>query len=648
MESQTIYQITCFLKQGINFYIGCNGSGLYKWNQETGIIVHEMMPADEPGFSRNIWNIRAGKKDTLWLGTGWGLYWYDPKSKKYGRLKQPHSALLDRVAITTQFTDSYGLVWMGLGIGNGLTVLDPVTNKYTHYKNRPGEYPYRYPYAIAEDSDSNLWFVSDNTLNLVKWDRRTNRFNIVNVNANGREGWDDIYIDKEDRIWIGVLGLGLAYYDIKNPEQGLRYIHRQAFTDCWGRIAEDKNGRLWLTSYNGPVYYDRGSGQIIKYRIAESLFDLTVRAPFLVDSVSGKFYVGYFKKIVSFTPEEIKKTDVPLPLYITALNIAGKSVIVPKNRKLKVGVNQNDLIVSFTGINLSDGNDNRYAYRISGENWIDLGKQKQIRFAKLKPGRYNLEIRGARLGEEWSPVTEHLQITVTPPFTQTVWFYLIIISTILLLIYGWHRHQLNQFMQLQRVRSEISGDLHDELGSRLSSLSYMSLIAQKKFPENKELSAMLEKINQNSMKVSASLREIIWGINPELDKLSRLVPYLRQYAAETLELRGIEFLNIPGDIPAHFRLKKDARRDLELIFKEMIHNILKHSQAKKAMMQVSHDKKTVTIKVQDDGIGFDLSDNAAGNGLYNMKQRAMRHRWLFNISSAKSAGTTIVIKLKIT
>jgi len=359
--------------------------------------------------------------------------------------------------------------------------------------------------------------------------------------------------------------------------------------------------------------------------------------------------VPFFRRVVSFNPQALKDIRPPMKVILTGVTVMDRLVPVPPMRQLRLNPDQNDITISFSGINLSDGIQNQYSYRIGSGKWISLGMQRKVRFARLAPGKYDLQIRGARNNEDWSPDIANLRIIVKPPFTSTIWFILICVVMAVMLVYFWYRYRLAQVLKIQKIRENISRDLHDELGSRLTSIGYLSLIAQNKSDGNLLLSEMLQKINESSVDASSSMREIIAEINPELDKLNTLIPGLIQYTASILEIKGITLYSQVDTIPPSAKLSLYKRRDFKMIFMETVNNIIKHSDASKVGIRLKYERKIIYLTIEDDGKGFSTIDNrGSGNGLKNMKARAASHDWKLNLSSAEGKGTILNLRVKIT
>lgn len=636
-------------KDGL-FYIGTDGKGIYEWNMQTGTFVNFRL--DENGKRDNwcnyVWNLRNGKGDTLWTGTQIGLLWFNTKNKTSGRITTAHNPLLDTAAITTQFTDSRGWVWMGLGMGNGVCIFNPHDNSYRVIPSGAGNYPYRYPIAIAEDSRGDVWFVNDNSLNLVKWDHHNEKFSVkkMDLPRAGTKAMEAVCIDKNDLLWFGIESMGLICYNIRTGKIEPDVTPEQSTLNGVRDIFPDRKGNIWIVSENLSRI------DLHKRRLQSYLNDYqngfqNLTAKFFFDTLSGNLWAASGSKMVYFKPDAVKTSEEQMPVLVTDLLMKGEDVPLTE-KQLKFGYKDNDLQISFTGINLKNGRENRYAYRINDGPWQDLQKERKIRLVSLAPGSYDVEVRGARQYADWSPQTAHVRFVITPPFTATIWFYLVLLAGGFAIFYLWYRLRIHHYLKMQKMRSQLSRDLHDELGSKLTTISYLSLGAQSRAGENKELTGILERINDYSMRISSSLREIIWTVNPRADNLNILMSRLTKFAAEMLELKDIDLDFSVAELPETLVLKPSERKDFEMIFREAITNITKHANARRVLVSVNRTGKKLTILIKDDGKGFAVAAGTHGYGISNMESRARAHHWKFEITSERDVGTTVTLEIKIT
>lgn len=194
--------------------------------------------------------------------------------------------------------------------------------------------------------------------------------------------------------------------------------------------------------------------------------------------------------------------------------------------------------------------------------------------------------------------------------------------------------------QLERLR--IAEDLHDDFGSGLSKISLLSETAKKRLsaPE-------LDKIATAAKELLLKMGEIVWALNYRNDTLTSLVAYVRRYTVGFFEDTDVRCLFRVPDLP-EVPLSGETRRNIFLVIKESLHNILKHAQASKVVLDFDYQNGELTVSIQDDGRGFDHTNpSAAGNGLRSMDHRMRACGGRLEVSSTLGQGTTIRLALPL-
>jgi signal transduction histidine kinase len=199
-------------------------------------------------------------------------------------------------------------------------------------------------------------------------------------------------------------------------------------------------------------------------------------------------------------------------------------------------------------------------------------------------------------------------------------------------------HRTRQLLKLQTLRNRIASDLHDDVGSTLSSISIFSELAKE---QSKEVIPALETIGENSRKMLESMADIVWTINPENDNFEKIISRMRSFAYELLGAKQIDFEFTADEAVGRLKLPMEVRKNLYLIFKEAITNMVKYAGAKKAYFAINATKNNLTMLIRDNGKGFDVNHPVEGNGLKNMKKRAEEIGAKLLIESEAGLGTTI-------
>ncbi len=224
------------------------------------------------------------------------------------------------------------------------------------------------------------------------------------------------------------------------------------------------------------------------------------------------------------------------------------------------------------------------------------------------------------------------------------YFFLGGIALVLLLFFFIYRsYRARQELRLHDIRNRIAGDLHDDIGSTLNSISIYSEVAKKKGDNYDEA---LEMIGEASRKVIEAMSDIVWSINAENDNFEKIIFRMTSHAYNLSRASKIEFTFHADETLNEKKLSLEERRNFYLIFKEAVNNLVKYSKATHASIDLTNENNYIKLRIRDDGVGFDTSKQNAGNGLKNMKRRAEEMKAEFVIDSQVGEGTRVELILK--
>jgi len=274
--------------------------------------------------------------------------------------------------------------------------------------------------------------------------------------------------------------------------------------------------------------------------------------------------------------------------------------------------------------------------------WNKIEGEPELNFSKISPGNYQLLIRAGNGFGDYSKEVTTFRISIIPPFTQTIWFIILIILVIAAILYGIYRYRLLQIKKLQIIRNNIASDLHDDIGSTLNSISIYSEVAKQQ--AEKEIPA-LDLIGINSRKIIESMSDIVWTINPENDSFEKIIIRMRSFAHQLLKAKKVEYTFEADEKLNSVALPMQVRKNFYLVFKEAITNLVKYSGASRVAISLNADNKTIILIIRDNGIGIPVNSETQGNGLMNMKRRAEEIHAHLNIISGNGEGTGIELTL---
>ena len=409
-------------------------------------------------------------------------------------------------------------------------------------------------------------------------------------------------------------------------------------------------GNIWIGNHEGLYCFNTSNNRLIRFTINDGLLSNNTVDRIFITNDKRELLVGHLQGINLVKIDEVlKRADAP-PLVINSFKIHQTEHQLDYSRLVKLRPSQNAFSVDFVALNYRKQDDNQYAYYLEGfeEDWNYIGSKHVAYYTNLSPGEYTLHMKAGDAFGNWNEDTLQMRIEVLPTFFQTVWFKIVVSLFIAGILYAFYRYRINQLLHLQQVRNRISADLHDELGSTLSGISIMGSLAKKGMADQRTSGALVDRIMEDVRQISGSLDDIVWNISPKNDSLSSLIARMTRYASELFEAKQIVFkFDIPerlGDI----KLSMEQRRNIYLIFKESVNNLAKYSKCSHAEVRIRLDKKTVSLIVKDDGVGFDPNAPTDRNGLRNLRERAQNLRGGIDIQSGFGKGTSIILEFPVT
>ena len=290
------------------------------------------------------------------------------------------------------------------------------------------------------------------------------------------------------------------------------------------------------------------------------------------------------------------------------------------NTVLKLGPGKHRIEFQYTALGFDAPERIRFRYRLEGldSDWVEAGNRRVAFYSYVPPGSYQFHVIACNADGLWNETGATLALTVSKFFWQTWWFLGLSVLTLLVLVVGVVRfavkrrlqrrlQQLEQERALERERTRIAQDLHDEMGAKLCRISFLSEDARRNHDVSSELQHQIVSISDASRDVLHSLDEIVWAVNPQNDTLEHVASYLGHYAQEYFQETGIECkVDIPERLPP-YPLSSQLRHHLLLAVHEAFTNALKHSHASQISVFVVYDGSALEIVVSDNGDGFNPS-----------------------------------------
>jgi signal transduction histidine kinase len=296
-----------------------------------------------------------------------------------------------------------------------------------------------------------------------------------------------------------------------------------------------------------------------------------------------------------------------------------------------------------------------FQYQLEGFDfgWIEAGMQHSISYSRLAAGDYTFRVRACNGDGVWNETGAALALSVMPFFWQTWWFRLVSIPLAALIVIFIVRHilirrirlrlrALEQETALERERSRIAKDIHDDLGGSLTQIKLLFELAQLKRQQPDKVDALGQEGLVATRRILKSLDEIVWAVNPRNDSLPHLIEYIGQFAVEFLNRANIRCrVDLPSN-PPDWDLSPEARHNLFLVVKEALNNIVRHAHAVEVWLRIKVVDEFLHITIEDDGRGFATApDNGSADGLINIQQRMRDIGGQSRIESQTGTGTRV-------
>jgi ligand-binding sensor domain-containing protein/two-component sensor histidine kinase len=627
-----------------------------------------------PPNARGLWTANTTFQDHTgewWFLTNEGLYRF-AASQNFGALEhqRPLATYTSRDGLKGDmmfhiFEDSKGDLWVCTNGERseqyGLSRWNRATGKFYTFSAAEGLPPDKSPSSFAEDRNGNLWFGFYDG-GLVRY--VGGRFVEFTTDDGLPPGLiTALHIDRQGRLWAGSSRGGLSRVDdtAASRPSFVNYTTDSGLASNNVRsITEDLYGNIYAGTARGIDKLSPDATRITHYSIKDGLAGDFVSSAFR--DRSGALWFGTPNGLSRLVPEADVSSPAPT-VWLGGLRIAGESSPVPELGgaeifDLELGPAQNNLQIDFFGIDFTAGETLRYQYMLEGadHDWNAPTEQRTVNYSNLAPGSYRYFVRAVNADGVTSRRPASVSFRVLSPVWRRWWFLTIAAILIGLAIYAADRYRVARLLDLERVRTRIATDLHDDIGASLSRMAVLSEVVKRQTEvDHRESADMLTEIADSARGLVDSMSDIVWSIDPRKDDLKNVVLRIRQFASDVLEARAIDWeFKAPEEI-ANVKLAPEQRRHLFLIFKEAINNAARHSESRSVSLDISLSHDRLVAEIRDDGRGFAIQpgeqlplNGRGGNGLRNMKARAAEIGGQLNIVSSPGGGTqlTLVVPLR--
>ena len=645
-------------------WFGTEGAGLYRFRDGNW----EHFTENSGVANLFVWCVAEDSEGHIWAGT-WGGGMFRQQGSQFivppglENVKVPMPAIL-------QATD--GVTW--IGTASGLIRYQNGAVKWYGEKDGLKVPDVR---CIVQNPDGTVWFgMLGGGLGRLK-NGRLDQF--LKSDGLSSDYVQCLHPGAEGALWIGSYGSGL---------DRLKDGHLAKITTAEGlpnnficAIEEDGQSNFWISSHGGifriseQALNDCADGKsatvsCLVYGKGDGLPSLQCSGglqPASCKLADGRICFTTGKGLVIVNPAETKVNRLPPPVLIEDIVAGGHSLAQNPDAKspLKIPPGLQRFEFHFTGLSFIAPEKMQFQYRLEGweKDWQNAASDKRVApYSYIPPGSYTFHVRACNSDGVWNQAGASVALIVLPHFWQTWWSralgVLAAIAAVAGIVLFITRRRMRRKLEVirrqqavERERTRIAKDIHDHLGANLTRISLLSQSAHGELENPAQAAAQLDRIYNTSRELTRSMDEIVWAVDPQHDTLDSLASYLGNFAQEYLVSLNIRCrLDMPLHLP-QWPITAEMRHNVFLAFKEALHNIVKHSDAREVSIHLETDNHGFQLAVRDNGKGFDphtvTPRPGRGNGLKNMRQRLLEIDGRCEINSSPGTGAEIIFFVNV-
>ncbi|MBI4906933.1 MAG: hypothetical protein HY820_25115 [Acidobacteria bacterium] len=626
----------------------------YALNRFDGLRFHPVRPASPYGplwgwsWSQIAVHARAGD---WWLATSLGLLRYQG-----GLRGQPSRvAELGPASVSRVFEEQSGAIWASIYevANNGLFRRDPATGRFRSFSEADGLPSLKDATTSAscfvEDRHGQVW-IGLLYAGLLRY--RNGRFDQFSGRVSGapEHGVRALLIDRRGSLWVGTRSQGMLRVDNLQAETPTFTTYDRSVglsSDFVSALAEDLQGRIYAAGAGSVDSLDPQQQPPLHPRrmtTADGIISGRLRVAFR--DRHGALWFGGDQGICRIIPREEPAPETSVLIH--SIRVNGESQPISdlgeaEPATLSLASWQRQVMVEFGGFR----HDLRYQTWLTGvdSDWSAPSTVRNV-FLSLTPGAYQLLIRGVSPNGVVGSRPARVLFSVAAPVWQRWWFLILTAAALIGAGYWIHLLVLERKLAIERTRSVIATDLHDDIGSSLARISVLSDVLRAQLGRTSTHSPVIDQIATSARDVIEKMNDIVWAIDPRQDTLSDVVARIRRFASDVLDAKAIQWSFETPPVSEELSLSLAQRRHLLLIFKEAIHNIVRHSKCQTAELRIELDGIALRARIKDDGTGIPAG-STRGRGLNSMYNRAVQLGGSLDVISTPGSGTEVSLRIPL-
>jgi ligand-binding sensor domain-containing protein/signal transduction histidine kinase len=650
-----------YTKEGSIYCAAWYANGLNKYDSAYTLISNQKFVPKTVQTADNaqISDVIETKDGKLWVATFNGLTAYLPNNKGekyYCHLEGKNSIASNK--LTSICMDGEENLWIA-SYNKGISVIkkDGSFEHFTKNSKETSAIPSNLVWGLLKASNGYIWIATNEGIAYYN----TSQHKMVCI--------------KDVKIKTEVIPLGIVYSIFESSTKsiwfgggnGLFELTSTNTTNYYSTeeglpnivvnsITEDNEKNIWVATDNGIACLKAVSRQINSFGYQNGIPNSNVKM--IQKGMKGELYIATNSSLYQFYPKELL-TQMPLPpIYIRSISFSGMEANrmgFAGNRRIenlgKYDYQHNNVTFDFIAPVYNSYKSILYQYKLEGvdKDWLNAGNLHTANYSNLTPGTYSFKARTMNSNNQTNAKEAMVMFTIVPAYWQTVWFKLIITCCLVLILYDFYWMKQKRKKEIEKIQTQIARNLHDDIGSTLSSINILSVTAQANLSKDHlKTASTLSSINISAQKMLDTMDDIIWGIKANNNSFEHLFTRMREYCSHTLEPKNIRFEFDIKHSSFSTLLPLSYNYELYLVFKEIVNNAMKHSHCASVQILIKQESKKMILLIKDDGKGFDSTIVSNRNGLKNIVARANALNGMIDIKSTIDKGTVIQLIVPLT
>lgn len=464
------------------------------------------------------------------------------------------------------------------------------------------------------------------------------------------------FLDSRGWLWVGLRYKGVSMTTDPTAEIPTFVNYSTAnglASDTVWAITEDDFGRMYLGTGKGLDQLDLTSGRIRHFNTDDGLASDLIN--YCLKARDGNIWIATTLGLSKFNPHAEQAVDPPAPIYLSRVQIAGEELLLPETGarrlpELELSASRNNLFIEYLAPAFQGEHELQYQYKLEGvdADWSAPTEARSINYANLAAGSYQFLVRAINQEGMVSSEPAAFRFRILPPVWQRWWFLAIVAFLAALMIYVAHRARVARLVELERVRTRIATDLHDDIGANLSLVAMLSEVARDQLQrDDVRLTEWFSTIAATSRDTVDAMSDIVWAVNPRRDHLRDLTQRMRRFADDICSARDIQLHFHAPELGHDPKIGADLRREVFLIFKESINNMVRHSECTVATVDLRIEHGWLVLVITDNGTGCSTLSATQGHGLNSMRLRAEKLGGTLKVDSGDGTGTSVTLEVPL-